>query len=56
MLDPGGIALLKHEHRQSELPEIVREGNQLILFLLAGVTDEDECRDFEQIGLALGVG
>src|SRR5262245_17927835 len=56
MLGSGGIALLKHEHRQSELPEIVREGNQLILLLLAGVTDEDECRDFEQIGLALGVG
>src|SRR5262245_40005525 len=56
MLDPGGIALLKHEYRQSEPPEIVREGNYFVLFLLEGVTNKNQSRDLEQFGLALGVG
>src|SRR5262249_62165699 len=56
VLDLTAVALLEHENRHTHLSELVGRRNEFVVFLLAGVADEDESGHLEQAGFALSVG
>jgi hypothetical protein len=48
---PKLVALLEHEGRHAQAPELAGLGNDLVRSLLEGVTNEDQRAYLEQFGL-----
>src|SRR5262249_37880975 len=47
VLDVATDAFLEHEHWHAYLSELIGRGDEFVVVLLAGVTDEDQGRDLE---------
>ena len=50
------VALLKHEGGDTGTCELMRDGEDLVLFLLERIADEDQRRDLEHGGFTFGLG
>jgi len=56
LFDRTGIAFLKHKDGDTRTCELIRGGEDLVLFLLERIADQDQGRDLEHGGFTFGLG